>query len=75
MKLKRTGKFWLVVARPLVLPIGAALAVFGLSSWGEYAARSQEAPSHVAAKSHPTHGHGTPKDSRAPERERLQPRS
>ena len=49
MKLKRTGKFWLVVAGPLALPIGAALIVFGLSSAGEYAAHSDDTPSHATA--------------------------
>ena len=52
MKLKRTGKFWLVVAGPLVLPIGAALIVFALSAAGEYAARSDDAPSHATAINH-----------------------
>jgi len=49
MKLRRTGKLWLVVAGPLVLPIGAALIVFALSAAGEYAARSDDAPSHATA--------------------------
>ena len=53
MKLKRTGKFWLVVAGPLVLPIGAALIVFALSSLGEYAARSDDAPSHALTNNQP----------------------
>ena len=52
MKLKRTGKFWMVVAGPLVLPMGAALIVFALSAAGEYAARSDDAPSHVTAVDH-----------------------
>ena len=49
VKVKRTGKFWLVVAGPLVLPMGAALIVFALSAAGEYAARSDDAPSHATA--------------------------
>ena len=53
MKLKRTGTFWLVVAGPLVLPIGAALIVFALSSAGEYAARPEDAPSHATADNQP----------------------
>jgi len=39
MNLERTGKFWLMVAGPLALPIGAAMMVVALSSLGEYAAR------------------------------------
>jgi len=39
MNLERKGKFWLMVAGPLALPIGAALMVAALSSLGEYAAR------------------------------------
>jgi len=41
MRFKRTGKFWLVVAGPLALPIGAALVVLALSTVGERMARSQ----------------------------------
>lgn len=52
MKLKRTGKFWLVMAGPLALPIGAALIVFALSAAGEYAARSVDVPSHATAINH-----------------------
>ena len=53
MKLKRTGKFWLLVAGPLVLPISAALMVFALSSFGEYAAQPDDASSHAAAGDQP----------------------
>ena len=53
MKLKRTGQFWLVVAGPLALPIGAALIVFGLSSAGEYVAHSDDTPSRATAHNQP----------------------
>jgi hypothetical protein len=64
MKRKRTGTFWLVVAGPLVLPIGAALIVFALSSAGEYAARSDDATSHATADNRPP----APPSSAEPER-------
>jgi len=49
MRFKRTGKFWLVVAGPLALPIGAALVVLALSTVGERMARSQAAAAQAAA--------------------------
>jgi hypothetical protein len=49
MKLKRTGKFWLVVAGPLALPMAAAFVVLALSTAGEHAARSQAVPARATA--------------------------
>jgi hypothetical protein len=43
MNLKHKARFWTVIARPPLLPIGAAVLVFILSSGGAYiAANSPE---------------------------------